>query len=74
MAEIMELLRQHKLEPKRLRLVAQEVGREPWLILIEAKKCAKTGLRIEPTLYIEKNGELTEEMIKIYGTYKEAYL
>ncbi len=74
MAELMALLRDYKLEPKRLRLVAQSVGREPWLIMIEAKKCANTGLRIEPTLYIEENGALSDEMIKIYGTYKEAYL
>ena len=70
----MALLREYKLEPKRLRLVAQDIGREPWLVLIEAKKCAKTGLRIEPTLYIECDGTLSDEMIKIYGTYKEAYL
>lgn len=74
LAEIMALLREYKLEPKRLRLVAQDIGREPWLVLIEAKKCAKTGLRIEPTLYIECDGTLSDEMIKIYGTYKEDYL
>ncbi len=74
MAELMDLLRAYKLEPKRLRLVAQSVGREPWLIMIEAKKCAKTGLRIAPTLYVEENGNLSKEMIEIYGTYKEAYL
>lgn len=74
LAELMALLREYKLEPKRLRLVSQSVGREPWLFMVEAKKCAKTGLRIEPTLYIEQNGKLSDEMIKIYGTYKEAYL
>ncbi len=74
MAELIALLRKYKLEPKRLRLVAQSVGKEPWLVMIEAKKCANVGLRICPTLYIEENGELSAEMIKIYGTYKEAYL
>ena len=74
LAELMALLKEHKLEPKRLRLVAQRVGEEPWLILLEAKKCANSGMRIEPTLYIEQNGALSEEMIEIYGSYKEAYL
>lgn len=74
LAELMALLRQYKLEPKRLRLVAQRVGEEPWLILLEAKKCANSGMRIEPTLYIEQNGELSDEMVKIYGSYKEDYL
>ena len=74
MAELIALLKVYKLEPKRLRLVAQSVGREPWLFMLEAKKCVNTGLRIEPTLYIEENGTFSDEMIKIYGTYKEAYL
>ena len=74
LAEIMELMRRAKIEPKRLRLVSQRIGEEPWLFLLEGKKCANTGLRIAPTLYIEKNGELSDEMKEIYGAYKEAYL
>lgn len=74
LAEMMDLMREYKLEPKRLRLVCQRVGEEPWLVLVEAKKCANTGLRIAPTLYIEQDGELSKEMVEIYGSYKEAYL
>lgn len=74
LAEMMSLMREYKLEPKKLRLVCQRNGEEPWLVLVEAKKCANIGLRISPTLYIEENGELSEEMINIYGSYKEAYL
>ena len=74
LAEIMAFLREYKLEPKRLRTVHQRLGTEPWLILIEAKKCANTGLRILPPLYVEENGDWSEEMKEIYGSYKEAYL
>ena len=74
LAEIMDLMREYKVEPKRLRLVCQRKGEEPWLFLLEGKRCANTGLRIEPTLYVEDNGELSDEMIEIYGAYKEAYL
>lgn len=75
LAELICLMRKYKLEPKRLREVAQNVGKEPWLVLIEAKKCANTGLRIEPTLFVEDgNGNFSAEMIEIYGAYKEAYL
>ena len=74
LAEMLDLMREYKLEPKRLRLVCQRVGEEPWLVLVDAKKCANTGLRIAPTLYIEKDGKLSDEMIEIYGSYKEAYL
>ena len=74
LAELMSLLRQYKIEPKRLRLVCQRKGEEPWLVLVEGRRCGNTGLRIEPNLYIEENGILSEEMVKVYGPYKEAYL
>ena len=74
LAEMMSLMRAYRLEPKKFRLVCQRKGEEPWLVLVEAKKCANTGLRISPTLYVEENGDLSNEMIEIYGSYKEAYL
>ena len=74
LSELMSLMRKYKVEPKRLRLVAQRRGEEPWLVLVEGKRSANVGLRIEPTLYIEEQGELSAEMIEIYGSYKEAYL
>ncbi len=74
LSELMTLMAKYKVEPKRLRLVAQRKGEEPWLVLVEGKRCANIGLRIEPTLYVEDNGGFSPEMIKIYGPYKEAYL
>ena len=74
LAELISLMREYKIEPKRLRLVCQREGTEPWLVLAEGRKCGNTGMRIEPPLYIEKNGGLSDEMIRIYGAYKEAYL
>ena len=73
LAELMDLMREYKLEPKRLRLVCQRKGEEPWLVLVEGKKCANTGLRISPTLYVEEDGGFSPEMIEIYGAYK-AYI
>jgi len=74
LAELMSLMVKYKVEPKRLRLVCQRKGEEPWLVLVEGRRCGNTGLRIEPTLYVEENGEFSPEMIEIYGSYKEAYL
>ncbi len=74
LSELMALMSEYKVEPKRLRLVCQRKGEEPWLVLVEGRRCGKTGLRIEPTLYVEENGEFSKEMIEIYGVYKEAYL
>lgn len=74
LSELMSLMSKYSLEPKRLRLVCQRKGEEPWLVLVEGRKGGKTGLRISPTLYVEENGILSNEMIEIYGAYKEAYL
>ena len=74
LAELMSLMTKYKVEPKRLRLVCQRKGEEPWLVLVEGRRSGNIGLRIEPTLYVEEKGEFSPEMIEIYGVYKEAYL
>jgi len=74
LSELMSLMTKYKVEPKRLRLVVQRKGEEPWLVLLEGRRSGNTGLRIEPTLYVEEKGEFSPEMIEIYGAYKEAYL
>ena len=74
LAELMSLMSKYKVEPKRLRLVCQRKGEEPWLVLVEGRRSGNVGLRIEPTLYVEENGKFSPEMIEIYGVYKEAYL
>ena len=75
LAEMMSLMRKYKVEPKRLRLVCKCVGTSPWLVLVEGRRCGNTALSIEPTLYVEDgNGNFSDEMIQIYGSYKEAYI
>ena len=73
LGELMHLMSKYGVEPKRLRLVCKENGFEPWLVLVEGRKCGKVGLRIAPTLYMYENGEYTEEILKIYGPYKEGH-
>lgn len=73
-AELICFMSKYKVEPKRLRLVAKEVGSAPWLVLIEGRRDGKPGLTVEPDLYVYENGELSDEMKEIYGPYKEAYL
>ena len=75
LSELMSLMNRYKVEPKRLRLVCKREGCEPWLVLVEGKRSAKVGLRIDPTLYVEdKQGNFSKEMIEIYGAYKEGHL
>lgn len=74
LAELITLMSNYKIEPKRLRLVSKTAGSAPWLILLEGRRSGKAGMIVEPTLYLYENGELSREMIRIYGPYKEAYL
>ena len=75
LAEMMSLMRKYKVEPKRLRLVCKCVGASPWLVMVEGRRCGNTALAIEPTRYVENgDGYFSDEMIQIYGSYKEAYL
>ena len=60
------------IEPKRLRFVVKRPETRPWLFLIEGKKGSKPYLNVEPMLIMYgDDGELSEEVIKIYGEYKE---
>lgn len=74
LVDAMNLMRKYKLEPKKLRFVADKAGEEPFLFLIEGKKNAKPFLRVAPTLEIRnENGSFTKEMIEIYGSYADGY-
>lgn len=75
LVDAMALMREYRLEPKRLRFVVDKDGEEPFLFLIEGKKNAKPFLRVEPTLVIKDSGSrFTAEMIEIYGSYADNYI
>lgn len=66
--EIFSSLEKHKMEMKRMRLVYPFAGKEPNLVLIEARKNAKRRLTIEPPLVVRNDdGQYTAEIRKIYG-------
>lgn len=73
LADTIVIMRNYHIEPKRLRMVQQRQNKPPKLFLIEGRQGGKTGgLNVLPTLFIEnENGMFSEEMMKIYGTYKE---
>lgn len=67
LVEIVTLLSQYKLEPKRIRFVHPYVDKEPNLVLIEAKRGGKARVTIEKPLIVYKApGEYTEEIVNIY--------
>ena len=65
--EIFEALSAHKLGAKRMRLIQPFAGKEPNMVLIEARKNAKRRLTIEPPLIVRNDdGEYTAEIRQIY--------
>jgi len=59
------------LSPKRARLVQPESGKPATLILVEAQKQAKPGLKWLPVLNVYEDGRYTDEIYDIYGMKKE---
>ena len=71
LADMITAFKNGGIEPKVLRTVSQREGAEPWLILLEGRLGGKSGMRILPPLFVEKDGQLSDEMVKIYGDYKK---
>ena len=68
MIDLISALRNNNLEPKRLVFVHSTQNTPPSILLVQAKKGAKSGLVIDKPLIIYKNGttEYTDELKKIY--------
>ncbi len=73
LTDMLSLMRNYHLEPKRLRFVQQRQKKEPKLFLIEGRKGGKPGfMKVLPVLMIEdEKGNFSQEMLDIYGDYKE---
>lgn len=76
LCDVMVSMRNAGIEPKKLRMVQQRNGKAPKLFLLEGRRGGKKGgLVTLPALMIEgENFEFSQEMIDIYGDYKEKYL
>ena len=72
LTDILFSMRSNGLEPKRVRFVVQRADRAPWLVLVEGKKGAKSGVIVMPQLVMEdENGQPTKEIDEIYADYRE---
>lgn len=68
LADIMVLLREYKLEPKRMKLVYPFVDREPNMVLLEANRGGRPRMTVEkPLIVYQKPGVYTDEIYEIYG-------
>lgn len=67
--DIMVLLRQYRIEPKRLRFIHPYVDKEPTMVMIEASRGGKAHLRVDPPLIMYKDVNVyTDEIYEIYGS------
>ncbi len=68
LADIIVLLRQYRLEPKRMKLVHPFVDKEPNMVLLEASRGGKTRITVEkPLIVYQEPGVYTDEIYDIYG-------
>ncbi len=68
LVEIITLMKQYKLEPKRMRLVYPYIDKEPNMVLIEGVKGGGSQLTVEkPLIVYNAPGEYTQEIYEIYG-------
>lgn len=67
LAALFAALLAHRLEPKRLRLVHHQPGREASLALLEARKGGGRSLAVLPPLFVrDASGEHTPEILEMY--------
>lgn len=68
LSEIMCLMHQYGLEPKRMRLVYPFVDKEPNMVLIEGLRGGKPRITVEkPLIVYQEPGIYTDEIYDIYG-------
>ena len=67
--ELIDTLRQKRLEPKRVRFVHNDADSASKIVLVEAVKEGRAGLKIERPLFLyDKRRAYTDEVEKMYGT------
>ena len=68
LVEIIQAMKSHKLEPKRIRFVHPYEDKEANMVLIEALKGGKSMVKIEKPLIVYKDVNVyTDELLEMYG-------
>ena len=67
-ADILELMRKHKIEPKRIQTVHPSFGKAPNIVLVEGQKYGGEFLKwAEPIYVYSENGGYSDQIREIYG-------
>lgn len=71
LVEILTLMSEQCLVPKRLRLIHPRADREPKMVLIESIKDARPGLKVLPPLFVWERDGYSSEIRAIYRNQQE---
>ena len=72
LSDVISAMKNHSIEPKRLRFVSKNPDEAPWLFLIEGKKGSRPFMKVEKQLYIRSGDVFSEELKRIYSVGKES--
>ncbi len=73
LADIIDLFRKYRLEPKRLRMVHPYIDKEATMVLVEGVRHGKPMMKVEPPLIVyEEVNCYTDEIYRIYGIERDA--
>jgi tRNA1Val (adenine37-N6)-methyltransferase len=68
LVDIMVLMREYHLEPKRMKLVYPYIDKDPNMVLIEGLRGGRPRMTVEKPLIVYKEpGVYTDEIYEIYG-------
>jgi tRNA1Val (adenine37-N6)-methyltransferase len=71
--DILTIMRKHKIEPKRIRLVHPKPNKAPNIVLIEGQRDGGSFFKFEDPLYVHlENGDYSEEIKRIYSSINDA--
>lgn len=66
--DIFELMRKHKIEPKRIKMVHPKMGKAANIVLVEGQRDGGSFLKWDAPLYVyNEDGTYTKEIDQIYG-------
>ena len=69
--EVIDTLRRNRLEPKRIRFVHNDINAASKIVLIEAVKDGRAGIKVENPLFMyNEKGEYTAEVSEMYGKHQ----
>ncbi len=72
LAEIIRLMSEYRIEPKRMCMVQPYADKEPNMVLIEGRKGGNPMLKVEPALIVyNQDGTYTEDLLTRYGEYRK---